>query len=304
MSKHLVVGSVAFDSIRTPYGKVERGIGGSATHYTNAAFLNPPSVVGVVGEDFPDEYIGFFEKKGADVSGIKRVSGKTFFWEGYYEDDMNTAITVTTELGVFEHFKPELSSEQKDIPYLFLANIDPELQLGVLKQMKSLKLAALDSMNLWIQIKKDALLEVISKVNIVFLNDGEAAMLTGKSNVIDAADDILKMGPQYVIIKKGSNGSVLYSGDKYFTAPVFPTKNVKDPTGAGDSFAGGFMSYISGKDDVDFETMKQAVVAGSVIASFNVEGFTVDGIRNATEEQVKERYNYIKQITAFGDFSL
>ena len=300
----LVVGSVAYDTIKTPFGKVERALGGSATHFSLAAspMSREINLVGVVGNDFKDNDIEFLKKKGVNFDALVREEqGKTFFWEGYYEHDMNKAHTVTTELNVFQDFNPVIPENMKDIDYVFLANIDPDIQLKVIEQMKRPKLIVCDTMNFWIENKKDELIEVLKKVDIALLNDGEARELFNTPALLKAAKKILDLGVDTVVIKKGEHGSLLFRKDSIFAASAFPLEDIIDPTGAGDSFAGGFVSYLENKDKINDTFLRQAVVYATVTASFNVEDFGTKGLRDVTYEDIKKRYKKLFKITKFED---
>ena len=237
----VVVGSVALDSVETPVGKVESALGGSATYFSTAAsfFTKGVKLVGVVGDDFPQEHVDFLRSRDIDLTGLERVSGKTFHWSGRYGENLNVAETLSTELNVFETFAPKLPESYRDTQYVFLANINPELQMDVLKQVRNTKLVVCDTMNLWISERRAELLETIKHVDIFVLNDGEARQLTGESNINKAAKKLLDCGPERVIIKKGEHGSVSFTGTSYFAAPAYPLDSILDPTGAGDTFAGG-----------------------------------------------------------------
>lgn len=302
----LVVGTVALDSVKTPFGKVTEALGGSATYFSLAASIfTEVKLVGVVGADFPDEYVSFLKKKGIDLEGLQQIEGKTFRWKGEYQYDLNAAITLDTQLNVLEIFSPEIPLPYQDTEFIFLANIDPELQLNVLAQLKSPKLVVADTMNFWIERKKDALLEVLKKIEIAILNDGEARQLTKEPNLINAAKKILSLGPKRVIIKKGEHGSLMISKSRFFSAPAYPLESLFDPTGAGDSFAGGFLGYLASHNKLDDqEEMKKAIICGTTVASFTVEDFSVNRLMTLTKEEIKKRYLEIKEITHFGESSL
>jgi sugar/nucleoside kinase (ribokinase family) len=300
----LVVGSVAFDDIQTPFGKKKDVLGGAASHFSiAAAALIEPKIIGVVGSDFPEKYMKYLGGFGIDTSGIERSSEKTFHWSGYYEHDMSVAHTRATELGAFASFEPKLSEEDQQRQVLFLANIDPVIQLNVLKQMKSVQLVGLDSMNFWIESKKAQLLKVIKQVNILFLNDAEIRMLADESSLIKAARKIHKSGPDIVIVKKGEHGVLAVSKHGIFMSPAYPTEKVIDPTGAGDSFAGGCMSYLTANSQpgkkISADTLKNALAWGSAVASFSVEGFSTTGISKMTKKSIAARVDAIRHLTAF-----
>lgn len=296
----LTVGSLAFDTIETPHGKRDQALGGSANYFSIAASLfNPVSIIAVVGDDFPQKHLDWLNTRGVNTSGILKAHGKTFHWTGEYGINMNEAITKATDLNVFADFKPKLESHHATCPYVFLANIDPELQLDVLKQVKSPKLIAMDTMNLWIKIKLDALKGVLSKVDLLSINDQEAYLLTGETNFSRAAQKIKQLGPSVVLIKRGEYGASMFTHDEVFLLPAFPTQDVKDPTGAGDTFAGGLIGYLArqgvtremlkSSSDEHKKTLRKAVVAGSVLASFTVEDFSIDRLAAISEKDLLER---------------
>ena len=297
----LIVGSVALDSVQTPSGLVERALGGAAVYSSVAAsFFSPVRVVGVVGEDFPKEHLDFLASRDIDTRGIQITPGKTFHWKGAYEGDMNQAQTIATELNVFQDFKPELPQDYKSTEYVFLANIDPELQLQVLDQIKEPKLVACDTMNFWISTKKDALLEVLKRVDIVFINDAEVRQLIGTVNITRAAAAIHELGPRYVIVKKGEHGAVMYCKESScFAAASYPLEEVADPTGAGDSFAGGFMGYVAKSNELSEINIRKAVVYGSTLASYNVQDFSLNRFKRLTIEEIGKRYEEFKRIVFF-----
>lgn len=301
----VVVGSVALDTVKTPHGEIKRGLGGSAVHFANAAsILHPVKLVGVVGTDYPEEGMAFLKAKGVDIEGLEHADGKTFHWAGYYENDMSQAFTTATELNVFETFKPKIPASYKKEPVLFLANIDPTLQLGVLEQMEKPKLTVMDTMNLWINIKKNDVLSVLSKVDIALLNDQEARDLTGEKNLVDAAAFLIGKGLRYAVIKKGEHGALVMGKDEYFATVAYPVKKVIDPTGAGDSFAGGLVSFLAHADKLDNATLRKAMLYATATASFNVEAFSVDGLRRVTTKQIEERIKKIRAISEVGDIRL
>ncbi|OQY27550.1 MAG: sugar kinase [Candidatus Cloacimonetes bacterium 4572_55] len=297
----LVVGSVALDTIKTPTGKVEDAIGGSAIHFSAAAsFFSPVRVVGVVGPDYPYKKIGFLKKRDVDLSGLETAEGETFRWSGEYTHDWNSAITHDTKLNVFKTFSPKISDSFRQSQFLFLANIDPTLQLQTLDQVEKPLLAAMDTMNFWIQgTKRAELLEVLKRVDLLLINDGEAKMLSKKNHLLDAAQAILQMGPQTLVIKKGEHGAVLFHKNEIFSLPAYPTKNIVDPTGAGDSFAGGFMGFLAKAGDLSQNNMRRAVVYGSVMASFMVTDFSCDRMRTLTAEDIAVRYKNFCELVRF-----
>lgn len=296
----LVVGSVALDSIETPFGKVAEVLGGSATHFSaSASFFSSIALVGVVGNDFPDEHAQFLRSRDVDLRGLERAPGNTFRWKGYYEYDLNQAHSLDTQLNVFEQFHPKLPDPYVHTPYVFLANIDPELQLEVLRQVKSPKLVVCDTMNFWIESKPDALVETLGKVNIALMNDSEARELCGTYSLVDAARKILSWGPSTVILKKGEHGALMFTDSTHFAAPAFPLEEIKDPTGAGDSFAGGFVGHLAATRDLSEANIRRAVVYGSVMASFNVEGFGTNRLQALEEREIAQRYDEFRDITLF-----
>lgn len=297
----LVVGSVALDSIQTPFGQAQEALGGSATYFSySASFFSPVSLVAVVGADFPSSALKLLQDRGISIDGLKRTSGKTFRWKGLYETDMNAAHTLATELNVFQSFDPKIPTAYQASPFVFLANIDPDLQLKVLDQVRSPQLIGCDTMNLWIQSKPDSLNRLLKKVHILLLNDGEARQLTGITNLIKAAYDLLKRGPRTVIIKKGEHGAILATKDFFFVAPAYPVEDVFDPTGAGDCFAGGFFSSLVINGGTWEETaLRRSVIFGTVMASFNVESFSLNRLTTLSQNDILERYNQFKRFTHF-----
>ncbi len=297
----LIVGSMALDSVRTPTGEVKDALGGAADYSSVAAsFFAPVQLVGVVGDDFPPEHLDFLRARGIDLAGVETVpGGKTFRWAGYYDFDLNIAHTLDTQLNVFADFQPKLPAAYKQAQYVFLANIDPELQLQVLTQVENPTLTVCDTMNFWIEGKPDALKEVLKRVDIAFMNDAEARQLTGKLSIIKAAKALQALGPKTVIIKKGEHGALLFHGDQHFAAPSYPLEDIADPTGAGDSFAGGFIGYVASRGDTGMDTLRRAVVYGSVLASFNVEDFSLNRMRRLTDADIAARYRAFKEIAYF-----
>ena len=296
----LIVGSVAFDNVKTPLGEVKEALGGAAVYSSVAAsFFTTVKLVGVVGEDFPEEHVAFLERRGIDCEGLQRVPGKTFRWSGYYEYDLNQAHTTDTQLNVFAEFSPRLPDGYRDAKYVFLANIDPTLQLQVLDQVKAPKLAVCDTMNFWIETKKPDLLKVLERVDIAFMNDAEARQLCGTSSVIKAARQIREIGPRCVVIKKGEHGALLFTEEAFFSAPSYPLDEVVDPTGAGDSFAGGFMGYVASTDDASEANLRKAIVCGSTVASYNVEDFSLGRMSKLTRDDIACRYDEFRDICRF-----
>ena len=301
----LVVGSVAFDSVKTPFGEVEEALGGSATYFsTSASYFTDVSLVAVVGEDFPEKHISFLKTRSIDVSGLERApGGKTFRWKGQYGFDLNEAQTLDTQLNVFQSFKPKLSDKHKKADVVFLANIDPDLQREVVAQVDKPKLVAMDTMNFWISGKRESLIKTLGKVDLLFINDAEARQLTGKPNLVKAAREINSYGPKTVVIKRGEYGVLLFHGEEVFSAPAYPLEDVFDPTGAGDTFAGGFMGYLSNAMDFSGATLRMATVMGSVMASYNVEDFSLNRIRNLDYKEIESRYRAFKRLSHFDDIA-
>ena len=299
MAELLVVGSVALDSVETPFGKVQEALGGSATFFSYAAsFLTQVRLVATVGQDFPEEHVKLLRDRGVDVRGLQVASGRTFRWTGEYGYDLNEARTLDTQLNVFADFRPELDEAQARTPYLFLANIDPELQLAVLKQMRTRpRLVALDTMNFWIKGKREALLRVLREADVVTINDGEARQLAEEPNLIKAARKISALGPRTVVVKRGEYGALLFDGGAFFVVPAYPLESVFDPTGAGDAFAGGFMGYIAFRDRTDAGTVRRAMVYGSVMASFTVEDFSLNRLTRLTSGEIGQRYDAFQGLT-------
>jgi sugar/nucleoside kinase (ribokinase family) len=301
-----VVGSIAFDAVKTPFGERERMLGGSAVHFSLAAsFFTDVAVVGPVGDDFGDEEYGVLHDRGVNTDGIEKVEGgKTFFWAGHYEYDLNQAHTDDTQLNVFGDFEPKLSDDVKSVDNLFLANIHPQLQMQVRKQCEGAGLAGLDSMNLWIETERDALVDAIGHVDLVFMNDAEVRMLTHEPNLVRAARKVMEMGPGVVVAKQGEYGAALFYGDRFFALPAYPLETVKDPTGAGDSFAGGFLGYLAGSGEgaaQDPMILRRAMTYGSVLASYNVEEFGTERVRRLTRDEIDERFSEFRRMTIFDE---
>ena len=298
----LVVGSVALDSVKTPFGNAEEALGGSATYFsTSASYFTDIRLVAVVGEDFPKEHIQFLKSRNIDVRGLSQAAGKTFRWAGEYSYDLNEAHTLATHLNVFESFKPEVIEDYKDSEVVFLANIDPELQLDVLRQVNKPKLVACDTMNFWIEGKLEALKRTLKEVDILTINEGEARELAGEPSLVKAGKVIHSMGPRVVVIKQGSYGAIMFNGSSAFSAPAYPLEAVFDPTGAGDTFAGGFMGYLANTMNFSESSLRQAVVFGSVMASMNVEAFSLDRLRSLDYKEIEDRYREFKKLTHFED---
>jgi len=303
--KLLVAGTVAYDSIETPFGKADNVLGGSALHFTNAAsFFTDVGVVATVGSDFDMEGISFLKERSVDMSGIEVDHGKTFRWEGRYGYDLNQAITLKTELNVIETFKPKVPEDYKNAEFLFLANIDPELQLHVIDQVNKPVALVLDTMNFWIENKYDALMKVISRVDMLVINEAELREITKEHNLVKGARKLIELGPTCIVVKRGEYGVFMMNRDEVFLAPAYPLEDVFDPTGAGDTFAGGFMGYLANVGEATSETVKQAIIMGTVMASFNVEDFSINRIKRLTMEEIKERYHALKECMQFGDINL
>jgi len=301
----VVVGSVAYDTIETPLGAREDCLGGSGTFFSLAASsFTKASVVAVVGEDFKPEDRAILEAAGVVLDGLEQAAGKTFRWGGKYHEDMNGRDTLFTDLNVFEAFEPKLSATQKNAGFVFLGNIQPKLQAHVLEQVRSPRFVAADTMNLWISIAKSDLVDVLRRVDCLFVNDEEARQLTGKRSVLLAARDIQAMGPETVIIKRGEHGAVLFNGGDVFYVPAFPLEKVVDPTGAGDTFAGGFVGYLHATGDLSAENMRKAMVVGSLMASFCVEGYGVDRLKSVDRLAIAARYKAFAELTRFGALAL
>ena len=296
----LAVGSVALDSVDTPFGHAERVIGGSAVFFSaSASLLSDVSVVGVVGDDYPLDQLAFLKNRGVDLSGIQRERGKSFSWIGKYHSDLSGRDTIETRLGVFEGFNPRIPKELQQSEYVFLGNIDPTLQHQVLDQVDSPTLVACDTMNYWIEGKRESLIDLLARVDILILNDEEARQLSEKSNLLQASRWIQERGPQVVVVKKGEHGAALFADDWVFFVPGFPLEQVFDPTGAGDAFAGGLLGYISQRDSTSVANLRRAMVYGSVLGSFAVEKFSIDGLRDLTESDIFERVRKLSAMTTF-----
>lgn len=298
----LVVGSMAFDSIKSPFGEVERVIGGSATYFSLAAsYLTPVRLVSVVGRDFPKGTLDMLSARGVDLEGLKVAEGITFHWKGYYEYDLNVAHTVKTDLNVFENFAPVLPASYRESRYVFLGNIDPRLQLDILAQVREPKIVALDTMNFWIEKSPQLLREVIRSVDIVIINEAEIRELTGEFNLVKAARKLMRMGPGRVVIKRGEYGVLHLSDGEIFAAPAYPLETIFDPTGAGDSFAGGFMGYLASRDGAALTEMdyRRATIYGSAIASFTVEAFSTERLQGLSREEIDSRLAAFRTLTEF-----
>jgi sugar/nucleoside kinase (ribokinase family) len=294
---------MAFDAIETPFGKVDRIVGGSATYvaYTAANFVTPIQQVSIIGEDFPDEELAELEKRGVDLSGVEKVKGKkSFFWSGRYHLDMNTRDTLVTDLNVLTDFNPVIPENYQGAEFLVLGNVDPSIQLSVIEQMKVRpKLIVMDTMNFWMEIAMPKLREVLTKVDALLVNDSEARQLSGEFSLVKAAREILKMGPKYLIIKKGEHGALLFHETQVFFAPALPLEDVFDPTGAGDTFAGGFIAHIARTKDLSFNNMKTAIIVGSAMASFCVEKFGPERLKTLTRPEIDERIRQFVELVNF-----
>ncbi len=299
----LVVGSVAFDAVETPFGKCEKMLGGSASHFSiSASYYTEVRIVGVVGGDFSQAEQNVFDSHEVDITDLERIpDGKTFLWRGRYDYDLNVAHTLDTQLNVFADFKPKLSAQSKKARLVFLGNIQPDLQREVREQIPAAELVALDTMNLWIETARESLLQTIKGVDVVIINDAEARQLTGIPNLIKAARDILTRGPKALIVKRGEYGAALFTKESYFAIPAYPLESVFDPTGAGDTFAGGFMGYLSSQAKLDEAAMRRAMIFGSVMASFNVEEFGTARVQRLTHDEINERFRMFKQMTHFDE---
>lgn len=298
----LVVGSVALDTIETPFGKAERAIGGSATYISISAsyFIQPVRLVGVVGSDFPKAEIEFLKEKEIDLEGLQvKEDEKTFFWHGKYDFDLNNRTSLATELNAFAGFDPVIPDSFKKSSYVCLGNINPELQLKVVEQLHKPKLIVGDTMNFWIEGKLDPLMEVLKHIDVLIINDSEAREISRDANLFKAARKIQEFGPKTIIIKKGEHGALLFFEQELFIAPAYPLESIYDPTGAGDSFAGGFIGYLAKTEDLSYENMKRAVIYGSTIASFAVENFSIERIRDLSALEIKDRFNEFKQLSEF-----
>ncbi len=301
----LVVGSVALDSLETPFGRREDVLGGSASYFSLcASFFGPTRMVAVVGEDFPEDHLRLFASRGVDLAGLSRRPGKTFRWKGRYEFDLNTAHTLDTQLNVFASFQPELPEHYRDSEYVFLGNIDPDLQRAVLDQVRAPRFVACDTMNFWIASKRASLERTLKRVDMLFVNDAEARQLAGEHNVVKAARKILSLGPRAVVVKRGEYGALYFSGEEVFAASAYPLPAVFDPTGAGDSFAGGFMGYLARTRREDAAVMRRAIVLGSVLASVTVEQVSLDRLRSLAPEEIRARYAEARQLAHFDDLEV
>lgn len=296
----LVVGSVALDTVKTPFGEAEEVLGGAAVYSSVAASLfTNVRMVGVVGSDFPEEHIELLSRRSIDLIGLQKKEGETFRWLGEYNYNLNEAQTLDTRLNVFEDFRPEIPEVYRDSELVFLANIDPELQLQVLEQVQSPKVVACDTMNFWIDGKREALLELLKRVDIIILNDAETRQLANEPNLVKAANILRSLGPRYIIIKKGEHGVLMFTGSSAFSAPAYPLEYIFDPTGAGDTFAGGFMGYLDACDGLEESNLRKAIVFGSVLASFAVEKFSLKRLARVHIGEAKDRFREFKRMSHF-----
>lgn len=296
----LVVGSVALDSVETPFGKAEEALGGSGTFFSaSASHFTPVRLVGVVGNDYPIEKLQVLTERGVDLTGVEKADGESFRWRGRYRHDLNSAETLETRLGVFSHFRPKIPQQFKQTPYVFLANIDPRLQLEVLRQVEQPKLVACDTMNFWIESRRGDLMALLPHVNILLLNDAEARQLTECANLVKAARWIMERGPGHVIIKKGEHGAFMFTRESIFFAPAYPLEDVFDPTGAGDAFAGGFMGYLAKTGKLDDAHLRRAVVYGSTMGSFAVERFSIERLLEISTRDIATRLGAFGRLVAF-----
>jgi sugar/nucleoside kinase (ribokinase family) len=296
----LVVGTVAFDSIETPHGSVDRILGGSASYFAVAAsFFSPVKIVGVIGRDFPGEYLDLFAKRGIDLEGLRRDEGATFHWRGRYHEDLNVRDTIELHLNVLSGFVPRLPESYRDSEYVFLGNIDPAMQIEVLNQLRQVRLVSCDTMDHWIQGSASELKKVLERIEILVINDSEARLLSGEHNIVRAARGILKMGPKAVLIKRGEYGVLQFSDSSVFATPAYPLEEVFDPTGAGDSFAGGFLGQLARTRDNSQGGLRRAIVYGSVVASFTVEDFGLNRLTRLSLPEIEERYQRFIELTDF-----
>jgi sugar/nucleoside kinase (ribokinase family) len=296
----LVVGSVALDSVETPFGRAENVIGGSATYFASAAsHFAPVQLVGIVGDDYPVDKLQPLAAHGVDLSGLEQAPGESFRWRGRYRHDLNSAETLETRLGVFSHFRPKIPEAFRHTPFVFLANIDPRLQMDVLGQVERPRLVACDTMNFWIESRRNDVIALLGRVDLITLNDGEARQLTERTNLVHAARWILERGPRYVIIKKGEHGAFMFTKTSTFFAPAYPLEQVFDPTGAGDSFAGGFMGHLARTGEVSDANLRRAVVVGSAMGSFAVERFSNERVLSVTAAEIDQRIAEFQDLVAF-----
>lgn len=298
----LIVGTIGLDTVKTPFGEKKDILGGSSIHAAvSSSFYSRTAIVGVAGTDFSNAHMQFLNSRNIDTSGIQILPGETFRWSGYYEYDMNQAHTRDTHLNVYATFDPKIPDKLKKAEYVFLANLDPELQLKVLDQLEQPKMVAMDTMNFWIESKRDVLHEVMKRVDVVLMNDGEARQFMETPNLPIAAKRLLKLGAKVVIIKKGEHGALLFTEGMHFSAPSYPQDMLRDPTGAGDSFAGGFIGYLAKSGDLSEENIRRAVIVGSVMASFNVEDFSLDRMKRLKQREIVDRFSEFRCFSEFGE---
>ena len=296
----LITGSIGLDSVKTPLEEHHDLLGGSASYAAIAAsFFTPVNLVGIVGDDFPKPYLDLYRKHGINLDGLEIAAGQTFRWSGEYEWNMNNRRTLSIALNVFEKFNPTLPPQYRNAPFVFLANISPQLQMHVLGQVEKPKFVVADTMDLWINIAKDALLELLKKIDCLILNESEARELMKETSLIKAGRGILKLGPKFVCIKKGEHGCLLFGPDLFFSAPAYPLEDIHDPTGAGDCFAGAFTGFLAKAGQVDADTLRKAVVYGSVVASYNVEAFSLGRLQTLTPAEIANRYQFFRQMSQF-----
>ncbi len=301
-----VVGTVAFDSIQTPFGKAEHCLGGSATYFSVAAsFFSDVNLVAVIGDDFTNEDASVFKNRNINLDGLQRIAGeKTFYWSGEYGFDLNVARTRETQLNVFAGFKPELNEKQRTADVIFLANAEPKLQMDVFEQCPGSKLVALDTMNLWIATARESLTRILGKVDLVIINEAEVRQYTEEANLVKGARQILALGPRTLIVKRGEYGVLMITREAIFAAPAYPLETVFDPTGAGDTFAGGFLGYLASRREASDREMRRAIIFGSVLASFTVEKFSLDRLREISLREIQERYQDFRTLTHFDDYEV
>ncbi|HCJ67656.1 MAG TPA: sugar kinase [Elusimicrobia bacterium] len=301
MSKDiLVVGSVALDTVKTPFGEVEEALGGSAVYFSLAAsFFTKIKLVAVVGEDFPDRHAKLLESRGIDLRGLEKIPGKTFRWKGEYSYNLNEAKTLETQLNVFENFQPHLPEDYKNTGFIFLANIDPQLQKRVLEQVKKPSLVVCDTMNYWIENKPEQLRKTLKKVDILVINEAETRQFSSEVNLVKAARKILSLGPRAILVKRGEYGALCFTKNSIFSAPGYPLEFVYDPTGAGDSFAGGFLGYLAKMGNLSERNIRRAIIFGSVMASFDVEDFSIQRFKTLTLTEIEQRFGAFKDLTHF-----
>jgi ribokinase len=301
VKKLLIVGTVALDTLETPFGKKQDVLGGSAAHSAVAAsFFSSTAIVSVIGKDFPAEHLKFLKSRNINIEGLRTLEGDTFRWSGYYEFDMNQAHTRDTKLNVLSSFNADLPEDLRDSEYVFLANLDPEQQLKIIKQLKKPKFIAADTMNLWIETKRKTLIELIKSVDFFFINDAEIRQLMETPNLPLAARRMMELGVEGLAIKKGEHGALLFNKNYHFSAPSYPQETFKDPTGAGDSFAGGFMGYLAKTDDISESNLRKAAIVGSVMASFNIEDFSMERMKRLQQREINERYAQFQKFVEFG----